>query len=71
MTSPEFLELEITVYSGAETAHYPISLEFESTGVDEFVQMLRLGKPPRDYVFYTTAVKLTDEIIQSAGLCEN
>jgi len=68
MTSPGLLRLDITVYGNDKTVHYPVSLEYESVGPDEFVQMLLSNKPPRDYEFYAKAVELTNDIIRSSGI---
>ena len=68
MTSPEFTGLSIAVVNKSGMTQYPISLAYESVGPAEFVTMLQTGRPPRDLDFYTAAVKLINEIIQSAGL---
>ena len=68
ITSPDNYNLSVTVHNSDGNTLYPISLAGQCVGSDEFVKMLQTGKPPRDYEFYAVAVRLINEIVQSAGL---
>ena len=71
VTSPDFQTFDIAdvvVYGKKVTTHYPLALDYQNVGSNEFIDMVKTGKPPREYSFYETSIKLINEIVQSAGL---
>jgi len=71
VTSPEFQTfdvVDVVVHGKKATTHYPLALDYQNVGSDELIDMVKTGKPPRDYSFYETSIKLINEIVQSAGL---
>ena len=68
ITTPEIAALDVVVYGKNETKHYPIVMDYQDIGPKDFIEMINTGKMPRDYSFYSTSVKLMNEIIKDAGL---
>jgi len=66
-TSKDSWELVITVSNGAETVTRKVNIAAASI-VDEFIEMVRTGKPPRGYSHYVRSVELLGKIVESAGL---
>ena len=68
ITSPEYARLDITIIGKSETVHQDIVMNYQGIGPDEFCNMLKSNKMPREYNYYLTAVKLMTAIVESAGL---
>ena len=68
ITAPEVHSLDITVFDKNVGTHYPIELDYQSIGPCDLIDMVRSGKPPREYDFYAASVRLLNEIICQAGL---
>lgn len=64
INAPDTDGLKITLFNKGNVKHFDIPMDYENVGSTELVTMLETGAPPRDYDFYTTAVKLTQEIVE-------
>ncbi len=66
LNSPAAQALLLAVYHDNEATLEGIPLECQSVGPTEFIAMLQTKTLPREYGFYTQAVRLVDAIIRSA-----
>ena len=64
INAPDTDGLKITLFNKGEIEHFDVPMDYESVGSTELVNMLKTGKPPRDYAFYTTAVKMISGIME-------
>ena len=58
----------VSVMNGDASETIKIPDTDEPTAPNEFIEMLKTGKPPLDYSFYVGATKLAAEIIEAAGI---
>jgi hypothetical protein len=66
-TVPSVWKLMISVTNSGKTVCYAPE-NSETDAPREFVEMLKSGKAPRDYSFYTKSVELMSKICETAGM---
>ena len=63
INSPKMRNLGITVYNGDSAELFHLPLDYHNVGSNDLCTMIKTGKMPRDYDFYTASVRLTGDII--------
>ena len=67
-TAPKTKGLMISVSNAGKTVCYNVSMDSDKGAPEEFVEMVRSGKAPRDYIYYVKAVEIISKIIETAGM---
>jgi len=70
VTAPQSNDLKISVSNAGKTICHAVSMNFQSIGPEEFVNMVKTGIEPRDCGFYVKAVELMEKIHETAGLAQ-
>ena len=66
-TTPQSNNLMISVSNAGGTVCRNVPMNFQDVGPIEFVNMIKTGKAPRDYMHYSKAVELMGKIIETGG----
>jgi predicted dehydrogenase len=67
MTSPDMADLRVTVLND-KTQSFNVPMDYHHVCPNEFAEMLKSGKAPRDYSFYVKSVELLKAIADAAEL---
>jgi len=65
-TSPGAWEIIVSITNGGKTKKLVRPQDYNVAEVDEFIDMLKTKKAPRDYGFYVDSIRLLGDIIASA-----
>ena len=70
INSPVLYDLNITVYGEKTADFFSVQKNYQTIHAGELVNMIKTGKPPREYDYYVSAVKLTNDIVTKLKLNE-
>jgi len=68
INSPDATEVYVSVMNGDKSETFVIANDYVDIAPEQFITMLKTGKPPFDYSFYADSIKLMADIIDSAKL---
>jgi len=67
VTAPDSRKLTVSVSNAGKTVSHVIPMNYQDAGPEEFVNMAKSGKPPREYDYYVKSVELMSKICETAG----